>query len=206
MPTATRQNNQQDFDFGQDQDDILPFSPAQNQTPSPYRAGTPQRIIEVDPYEAISDDEGSWDDQDLQPEHHSRTASNASHHTYQSLRSINDPQEETHQRTTEEDPQAPEPHYLAPVGRKEASDNLEDSRRNPNFQKELTDLQDELNRRRRTKGTATDPVVISTPQTEEESTSSILVAKKMEMERIAKFKETFSGNKGQNIEAFFRQI
>ena len=124
-------------------------------------------------------------------------------HTYQSLRSINDPQEETHQRTTEEDPQAPEPHYLAPVGRKEASDNLEDSRRNPNFQKELTDLQDELNRRRRTKGTATDPVVISTPQTEEEFTSSIPAAKKMEMERIAKFKETFSGNKGQNIEAFF---
>ena len=35
-PTATRQNNLQDCDLGQDHYDILPFSPTQNQTPSPY--------------------------------------------------------------------------------------------------------------------------------------------------------------------------
>ena len=202
-PTATREDNQQDFDFVEDQDNVPTFSPIRNQTPSPYLARTPQRIIEVDPYEAFSDDEGSWDDQDIQPRHHSRTASNASHHTYQSLRSINDPQEETHQHATEEDPQTPEPHYLAPVGRQEAADNLEDSRRNPNFQKELTDLQDELHRRRRTKGTATDPVIISTPQTEEGFIAAMSTPRKTEMDRIARFKETFSGKDGQNIEAFF---
>ena len=38
---------------------------------------------------------------------------------------------------------------------------------------------------------------------ESSSNSATAVVKKMDMERAAKFKEVFSGDKGQNIEAFF---
>ena len=50
---------------------------------------------------------------------------------------------------------------------------------------------------------ASDRVVVSTPQAEEEDPSNsslIAITKKMGFERAVIFKEVFSGNKEQNIE------
>ena len=103
-----------------------------------------------------------------------------------------------------------EPHQDTPTRRavtiheQESQDDQNDSQPNPRFHQDLAELTEVL-RRRRTEGTAADPVLISTPQMEPESsnTSSTPAAKKMDLERVAKFKEVFSGDKGQNIEAFF---
>ena len=101
-------------------------SPPHNENPSPYQAGTPQRIIEVEPFDIVSDndeqadDEASWDNFTENPdEHRSRGSSDASDHSYQSLLTEAVPQQATEEQNTSttREAQPQEPHYAQPARR-----------------------------------------------------------------------------------------
>ena len=154
--------------------------------------------------------------QDSEPEFDTESAGDPLHdisnHSYQSLvpedngppqttpriprrtTSLHHPDPDQHDPEVHQDVEEPEPISLEE--QREITE--QNSFVNPNFRRELEELSRELQRRRETQPTTNEPALISTPE-ENPNTAR----PKMELERAAKFKEIFSGNKDQNIEAFF---
>ena len=106
-PLSSRRVNWDEIDTQANQEDDEWPSPPQIQNPSPYQARTPTRIIEVDPFEIVSDnnnpqdEEADWDNFEAQ-QHPPGPESNSSDHSYQSLLSDFD-QEQGSQSEVEEE-------------------------------------------------------------------------------------------------------